>query len=142
MSKPQLRETIRSTLVELVGPGLVSAYLFGSVAERREHRESDVDLAVLVRREMYATARSRFDLRVRLMARLTSNLAGRPVDLVILNEAAPLLGRRIVLDGERIVCLDPAIDSDYVCAIQLRAADIGPFLVRMDRLKRDYLRNR
>jgi predicted nucleotidyltransferase len=142
MHTQDLREAIRSTLVEVVGAGLVSAYLYGSVAAGRDHRESDVDLAVLVRRERYPTPRSRFDLRVQLMARLTRELGGRPVDLVVLNEAPPLLGRRIVLDGERIACLDPVLDRDYVCAIQLRSADIRPFLTRMDRIKRDYLRGR
>lgn len=36
--------------------GLVSAYLFGSVASGRAHRDSDVDLAVLLDRDVHPTA--------------------------------------------------------------------------------------
>lgn len=141
MIRLDLRNILCTNLSDVAGSGLASAYLFGSVAERREHRESDVDLGVLLRHDNFPTTRSRFDLRVQLMARLTLALSGRPVDVVILNDVAPLLGRRIVLDGERISCPEPNIDRDYVCAIQLRSADIRPFLARMERLKRDYLRS-
>jgi len=45
--------------------GIVSVYLFGSHAEGRAHRESDVDLGVLLRYETHDTARNRFEERVR-----------------------------------------------------------------------------
>jgi predicted nucleotidyltransferase len=49
-------------------PGIVSVHLFGSVAHDRGHRESDVDVAVLVDRALYPSSRERFNLRVRLAA--------------------------------------------------------------------------
>src|SRR5438445_8007932 len=39
--------------VKLDDPGVISAYLFGSHAEERAHRESDIDVAVLLDRKDY-----------------------------------------------------------------------------------------
>ena len=41
--------------------GLVAAYLFGGHAAGRAHRESDVDVAVLLAWDVYPTVRARFD---------------------------------------------------------------------------------
>lgn len=120
-------------------PGVVSVYLFGSHAEKRSHRESDVDVGVLLDRERYSEARDRFDLRVRLSSELMHALQARDIDLVILNDAPPELGRRIVTEGRRLFCVDPEADRAYVRDIQLRYADIAPFLRRMRRIKLDYL---
>ena len=38
-------------------PGLLSAYLFGSHAEGRSHRESDLDVGVLLSHDVHPTAR-------------------------------------------------------------------------------------
>lgn len=86
--------SIRDRLVAALdnADGLISAYLFGSVASGRAHRESDVDLAVLLDRQVYPTPQQRFDLRLRLIGRLQSAI-GRDVDLVVLNDAPPQLGR-------------------------------------------------
>jgi predicted nucleotidyltransferase len=45
--------------------GLVSAYIFGSAAEGRTHRESDLDLAVLFDRRLYPAHQDRFEARLR-----------------------------------------------------------------------------
>ena len=42
---------------------VISAYVFGSHAEGRTHRESDVDVAVLLDRARYPDEASRFDAR-------------------------------------------------------------------------------
>jgi len=116
---------------------LVSAYLYGSHAEGRSHRDSDVDVAVLLPRDTAATARDRFELRVELTSTLIRELRRRHVDVVILNDAPPQLARRIVTRGRRVHCLDPEADRAFVRDIQLRAADLEPFLRRMRRLKLD-----
>lgn len=115
--------------------GLVSAYLFGSHAEGRAHRESDVDLGVLLSRRAYPTDRHRFEARVRLSASLARELRVDRVDVVVLNDAPPLLARRIVTEGRRLVCADVEADHAFVRDVQLRAADLEPFLRRMRRLK-------
>jgi predicted nucleotidyltransferase len=119
--------------------GVVSAYLFGSAAEGRAHRDSDVDVGVLLRFDVHTTARDRFEVRLRLAAALGA-AAKREVDVVILNDAPPLLARRIALEGRRIFCADAARDHAFVRDAQLRAADVEPFVRRTRRTKLAALR--
>jgi len=114
---------------------VASAYLFGSIAQRREHRESDVDIGVLLSWERLPSRSERFATRLRLVAALAPACRPRDADLVILNDAPPLLGRHVVTTGRRIVCLDEALDRSYFRDVQLRAADLAPWLARMQRLK-------
>lgn len=122
-------------------PAVASAYLFGSVAEGRAHRESDVDVAVLLEWDAHATAAERFDAGIRLAGALQSVLA-RTVDLVVLNDAPPLLGRHAVTRGTRLLCRDPGADHAYVRDVQLRAADLEPWLRRMRAIKLEAIRGR
>lgn len=115
--------------------GVVAAYLFGSRAEGRAHRESDVDVGVLVRRDAFPTRLSRSELRVSLGSELISVVGVNQVDLVILNDAPPELGRRIAVHGRRVYCADAEADHAYRRDIQLRAADLAPFLRRTRRVK-------
>lgn len=119
-----------SVLAEPSAPDVVSVYLFGSVAGGRAHRESDVDLAVLLAWTSHATAAERFDAGIRLAGAVQGKL-GRTVDLVVLNDAPPLLGRHAVTRGRRIFCRDARADHEYVRDVQLRAADLEPWLRRM-----------
>lgn len=119
--------------------GVVSAYLFGSHAEERVHRESDVDVGVLLDRSRYPEARDRFEARVRLGSALIGVTHRNEVDVVILNDAPPLLGRRIVTEGRRVQCADPEADLRYRRDVQLRACDLEPFLRRMRRIKLEAL---
>jgi len=121
-------------------PGVLLAYLFGSHGEGRAHRESDVDVAVLLDRERFPTAASRFDERVRLTADLIAALHENDVDLVVLNDVSPLLGRRIVYAGRRVFCADAEAEHAFVRDVQLRAADLEPWLHRMRRRQVEVLR--
>ena len=113
----------------------MSACLFGSHAEGRAHRESNIDIGVLLDREIYATARERFDARLSLIGELRSFLESNEVDLVILNDAPPELAARIVTEGIRVSCSDEDKNHAFVRDVQLRAADVKPFLERMRRIK-------
>jgi len=128
-----------SVLSEPSAPDVVSVYLFGSVAEGRAHRESDVDLAVLLAWTSHATAAERFDAGIRLAGAVQGKL-GRTVDLVVLNDAPPLLGRHAVTRGRRILCRDARVDHEYVRNVQLRAADLEPWLRRMRARKLEAIR--
>ncbi len=125
---------VARALAEVEAPQVSSAYLFGSVAEGREHRESDIDLGILLSWGSYPTAAERFDAGIRLAGSLQAALR-RTVDLVVLNDAPPLLGRHAVTRGRRIFCRDVRADHDYVRDVQLRAADLEPWLRRMGELK-------
>ncbi len=118
---------------------VVSVYLFGSRAEGRVHRESDVDVGILMDRDALSTRRERFDASLRLGTELGGALSSERVDLVVLNDAPPLFARRIVTEGRRVFCRDPEIDHVFVRDIQLRAADLQPFLDRMQKIKLEAL---
>jgi predicted nucleotidyltransferase len=119
--------------------GIVSVYLFGSVAEGRDHRESDVDVGVLLERQAYPTDSDRFDARIRLITEF-SDAVRREADVVILNDAPPQLARAIVVRGKRVFCTDEEVDHAFVRDAQLLAADIDPWMQRMWRIKLEALR--
>jgi predicted nucleotidyltransferase len=129
---------LEAALAEEPRIAAASAYVFGSVAEGRTHRQSDVDVALLLVRAAHPRATDRFEARLRLSARLAGRL-GRPVDVVILNDVAPGLGRHVVSRGARVLCRDADADHAFVRDVQLRAADLDPFLRRLRRLKLDAL---
>jgi predicted nucleotidyltransferase len=76
---------------------IVSLYLFGSYAEGKQTPVSDIDLAVLLDRDF---PQSRyFAKKLDLLAMITSLLKTDEVDLVILNQAPPVLSYRILSKG-------------------------------------------
>ena len=130
-----LPRTLARALADAAVPGIVSAYLFGSHASGRAHRESDIDVGVLFARDVHPARESRFEARIRLSGALEAALRSGRVDVVVLNDVPPTLGRHVVTDGQRVLCVDAASDHAYVRDVQLRAADLEPFLRRTRRLK-------
>ena len=122
-------------------PGVVSVYLFGSVAEGRDHRESDVDVGVLLDWAMYPSSQERFEVRLRLIEGMTSAVR-RDADVVILNDAPPQLGRAVIHRGRRIYCTNPELDHAFVRDTQLLAADLDPWLRKMRAIKLETLSSR
>jgi predicted nucleotidyltransferase len=121
-------------------PGIVSAYVFGSAARGELHRDSDVDVGVLLDRSQYSTASARFEARLRLIA-LLRRPARRDVDVVILNDAPPHLARRIMWEGRSVVVNDPEADHAQRRLALLRAADVERWLQRTRAIKRRVLRS-
>ncbi len=136
MDKIQRLEDYFSARPEL---GVASVYIFGSHAAGRAHRESDVDVGVLLSWDRYPTRGQRFEARVRLGSELIHQLKCNEVDVVILNDAPPLFARRIVWEGVRAFVGDAAADRNFLRDVQLRAADVQPFVRRMRRLKLEAL---
>jgi predicted nucleotidyltransferase len=132
-------DDVAARLTRLLGEtspaGTISAYLFGSHAEHRAHRESDVDVAFFLDRAAHPGAEARFRERVRLSAWLGAELRASVVDVVILNDAPPGLASRIVTKGIAVYCASAEADHAFRRDVQLRAADLEPFLRRMRRLK-------
>lgn len=84
----------------------MAAYLFESEARGHAHRESDLDVAVLLDRQVYPRPADRFETGLRLMADL--QVAGhRTIDLIVLNDVQPLLARRVLPDGRPLVVSAP-----------------------------------
>jgi len=80
---------------------IAAVYLFGSTATGRDHRGSDLDLAIVVKRTISGRE------RLRIEADLSSRLR-RDVDLIIFGQAAPLLQHQILKYGRLICENDPA----------------------------------
>ena len=129
-----LERRLSAALLEVDGVGVVSAYLFGSHAAGRPHRESDVDVGVLFDRRALPdpgiVSRRAFSFLAAPVVLGTS-----AVDLVVLNDAPPGLGPHVVGGGRRLICVDADADHAFVRDVQLRAADLEPFLRRTRRLK-------
>jgi hypothetical protein len=70
-----------------------------------------------------------------LSGRLQAALGTHGVDLVVLNEAPPGLGRRVVTSGHRLLDRQPEVTHAFVRDVQLRAADLEPFLRRTREIK-------
>ena len=130
-----MERSIRDTLARLDIPGVISVYLFGSHAAGSAHRESDIDVGVVLDYDVHATRASRFDERVRLTSELIGALRVNAVDLVVLNDAPPLFARRVLLEGRPVYCASVDADRDFRRDTLLRAADLQPFLERMQAVK-------
>jgi hypothetical protein len=57
------------------------------------------------------------------------------VDVLILNDVAPLFGRRIVTEGRLVASYDGELLHAFTRDVQLRAADLQPFIERTRRVK-------
>jgi predicted nucleotidyltransferase len=105
MSRP--REKLAPPIERLrpildVDPRIAYAVAFGSSATGRMHASSDVDVAIGLAEGHH------FD--VLELGALTASLeaaAGRPVDLVLLDEAPPGLAYRVFRDGRAIITRNP-----------------------------------
>jgi predicted nucleotidyltransferase len=140
LSSSALADRLAAFFGEYALPGVTSAYLFGSHADARAHRESDVDVAVLLDRDVYADEQQRFEARLRLIGDVGAAVGSNSVDLVVLNDAPPSLARAIVTRGRRLFCNDSEADHGFVRTTLLRAADLEPWLQRMRRIKLDAIR--
>ena len=83
--------------------GVVLAYLFGSYARGRTTPRSDVDIAVLFP-EPY-DKKAGWDARLNLIGEVES-ICRREVDVVVLNEAPPLLKHQVLKHGAPIFVPD------------------------------------
>ncbi len=118
---------------------VVSAYLFGSHAHGTAHRESDVDLGVVLRDDVADDAKKRVALVRRLGSDLIRATHRDDLQLVLLNRAPPELCMA-ALAGVRLYCADPEADHAFLRRILLRNADLQPFLRRTRRIKAEALR--
>lgn len=103
-------------------PRIKFAYLFGSCARGDQGPASDIDIAVFLDRRL-----SVFAYRLRLIDVLTRELGTERFDLIILNDAPPVLkyevvrqGRVIKEDHERRVAFEAKVLAEYLDTAHLR----------------------
>jgi uncharacterized protein len=112
-----------------------AAYLFGSTVTGRSRRDSDVDVAVLLGRGA-PRARRALAYRLKLMTELGAVLHRSDIDLVILNDASPLLAHRVLSKGT-LVFERSATDR---VRFQVRIASLYADLVPMFETQIRYLK--
>lgn len=135
-------EQLRQRLRPFFGtrPEVLAAFVFGSTVRGAAGPLSDVDIAVLL-----TAGAARFhesdDYKARLLADLMSILGTRDVDLVLLNEAPPLLSHRVLRDGILLHVNDEKALADfrfralqtYLDTKPLRQARTAALRERLDR---------
>lgn len=113
-----------------------AGYVFGSVAAGRARPDSDLDIAVLLNRPL--PARRALSYRLDLMADLGAALGRADVDLVILNDAPPLLAHRVLSRGRLVFERSAPGRVRFQVQTARRYADIAPmYELHLDYLKRD-----
>lgn len=85
-------------------PEVLEAYLFGSRGRGDASPDSDVDVAVFVDRA--ALPEAPFGYVAELTTELIRALGRNDVDVVLLNDASPLLYHRVLRDGRRLLSRD------------------------------------
>ncbi|MGH2861093.1 MAG: type VII toxin-antitoxin system MntA family adenylyltransferase antitoxin [Solirubrobacteraceae bacterium] len=103
---PKLGRDARARLAAALDvDGVVAAMLFGSQARGQAGPLSDVDLAVWL--DPALSRSERHARRLDLIAAATRALGSGELDLVVLNDATPLLRHRVRRDGQRLLDRDP-----------------------------------
>ena len=105
---------------------VVFAYLFGSQAKGTAGSLSDIDIAVYFDEDLAAT--ERFDLRLAVLGELTDLYRTDAVDLVVLNDAPPLLAHRILKEGLLIFSDNEKMRLEYEVKAVLEYLDWKPYL--------------
>ena len=101
-----------------------AAYLFGSAATGRTRADSDVDVAVLLERPL--GSRHLLDYRLKLMTDLGAALHRSDVEVVILNDAPPLLAHRILSKGQLVFERSASARVRFQVRIAALYADLVP----------------
>lgn len=126
------RDTLLTRLSELLEPRLevLDAYLFGSTARRETQPHSDLDIAVVI--DEAKAENGIFGYRAALTAALMAGLATNAVDVVVLNQASPLLYHRVLRDGVRILSRDLRATTTREARALSRYCDFIPQLDKID----------
>jgi len=89
---------------------IIFAYLFGSYATGKVWAMSDIDIAVYVDPRK---VNDLFKLKLRLLGMLNDAFKTDKIDLVILNEAPPVLKYEILVKGILIFTKDKEIHTEF-----------------------------
>ena len=81
---------------------VLECYIFGSVAKAKNNNLSDIDIAIYIQKKIINENDYSYGYKAFILSELISLLSNNHIDLVILNEASPLLYHRVVSQGIRI----------------------------------------
>ena len=94
-----------------------AVYLFGSRVAGKQRADSDYDIAILAQRPVSAS--SRYALQTELARRL-----GQDVDLVVLNDASPIVARQVLTRGRLLEAKRRDILAAFEAQLPSRYADL------------------
>lgn len=116
------RDAVLGGLVAILADqtGIVAAYLFGSYGRGMARPDSDVDVAVL-----FEAPPSSAD-RLAIRARLAAEVAPRRLDLVVLDEAPPVLVHRVLRDGIVLVGAEDVRRTRHAARMMDRYLGMAP----------------
>jgi hypothetical protein len=134
MMSRQRVDRLQSYFFERPDLGVAAAYVFRSHSIGR-HWDRVLGLALLVDPARRPDPTSRNELLTDLASDLSEVSGEARLDLVVLNDLAPVVGRRIVTEGRRIVNPAPELDRDFLRDVQVRAVDVEAFLRRPRRAR-------
>jgi predicted nucleotidyltransferase len=119
---------------------IVLAYLFGSLVNRKRGPVHDIDIAVLISADrLSALDRSEpYGIRARLIVEIAGLLGTDKIDLVLLNQASPVLLRQVIGKGRLIYCLSEQERIRFEISSLKRYADTA----HLRNIKRLYRRKR
>ncbi len=87
---------------------VIFAYIFGSAANNKENKYSDVDLAFYI-------ADGEIDTNEYLdLKRELTDIVSRDVDIVILNDASPLVKKEVFSSGIKLFSKDEELESNFI----------------------------
>lgn len=121
-STHELTEKLRRVLSDT--PGVLVAYLYGSHARGRVGPLSDVDVALLLDRDLFD--RGDEERRLELTAAIAQVVAPLRADVVILNDAPVALSYRVLRDGTILASRDDQARVQHWVRTVDRYLDMAP----------------
>jgi predicted nucleotidyltransferase len=109
---------------------VVSAYLFGSVAEAVSNNQSDIDFAV--RLEAGLSVQERHQIRMRLIQELEQVLEG-DVDVVVLDDASLKMIHQVLIHGSAIHVENDQLEESFRLKKQKEFFDFQYYLDKESR---------
>lgn len=99
----------------------VFAYIFGSYVSGRMREDSDIDIAIYLSKEMDVDEYLNFKMTL-------TDICKREVDLIILNEATPLLKYQIYKKHILLFTQDKTIESNFKVKTLFEYNDVKRYL--------------
>jgi predicted nucleotidyltransferase len=133
----QATAALQRRLAEALAPRseVLEAYLFGSQALGPAQPHSDIDVAVYVDPRALA-APYEYGYAAELTAHLMQRLGTNAIDLVVLNQAPPLVYHRVLRDGHRVLSRDLRATTTREGYALSRYWDYVPALAKVEAARR------
>jgi predicted nucleotidyltransferase len=113
------------------GRKVVFAYLFGSQTKGEAGPLSDIDIAICF--DEAVAWDERFDSRLEVLGDLTDLFRTDDIDLVVLNDAPPLLAHRILREGLLLFCANEKTRVAFETSAVLKYLDWKPYIEKYTR---------